>query len=94
MGWSVSGLIFSGIIAFFAHRRSRAEGGFYDADIYGMTAGTHRAYAVIAALFFVAFGLASYLRAGTIAVWIFAPFVLFALFYLTSFLRGAHEDDG
>lgn len=93
MGWSVWGAAAAGIIAAFAYGRSRVHGGFYDSDIYGMTPKTHRAYAAVAALFALAFSTCAIARAGTIAVWILAPFVLFALFYLTSFLRGAHEDD-
>ena len=93
MGWSVLGAVLAGIIAVFAFRRSRTPGGFYDTDVYGMTARTHRAYATAGTLFVIAFLVATAFGSGTMAIWIFAPFVLFAVFYVTSFLRGAHEDD-
>lgn len=93
MGWNVWGAVAAGIIAIFAHLRSRAQGGFYDADVYGMTPRTHRTYASVSALFCAALLTCAILDAGTIGFWILCAFVLFALFYLTSFLRGAHEDD-
>ncbi|HET9030114.1 MAG TPA: hypothetical protein VFN49_08055 [Candidatus Aquilonibacter sp.] len=93
MGWSVWGLILAGIIALFAWSRSRRPGGFYDADIYGLTPRDHAIYGSIAAAFAVAFALTALLALGTITLYLFAAFVVFAVFYLTSFLRGAHEDD-
>lgn len=94
MNWSVLGLAGSGIIALFALRRSRTPGGYYDTDVYGMTPATHRAYAVVGGAFSAGFIFTCLSRASTIGFYLFAAFVLFALFYLTSFLRGAHEDDG
>ncbi len=94
MIWGVLGVVVSGIIALFALQRSRTPGGYYDTDVYGMTPATHRTYATTAGAFFAAFIFTCLLRAGTIGFYLFAAFVLFALFYLTSFLRGAHEDDG
>jgi hypothetical protein len=80
--------------AVFSWFRSRTPGGYYDADVYGMTAAVHRRYAAIASVFLLAFLYTLFAGAGTIAFWIFTAFVLFALFYYTSFLRGAHEEDG
>lgn len=94
MIWSVLGVAGSGIIAIFAMLRSRSPGGYYDTDVYGMTPASHRTYAWVAIAFFGAFVFTRLFGAGTISFYIFAAFVLFALFYLTSFLRGAHEDDG
>ncbi len=91
---SVLGGALSGIIGVFALFRAFRPGGYYDADVYGMTAATHRAYAALSWGFFVAFVFTRWFRAGTIAFYLLAAFVLVALFYLTSFLRGAHEDDG
>ena len=94
MNWNVLGLVTSGIIALFALKRSRTPGGYYDTDVYGMTPVTHRTYAAVAGAFFAAFIFTCLSRASTIGFYLFAAFVLFALFYVTSFLRGAHEDDG
>jgi hypothetical protein len=76
-----------------AYRRSRGTGGFYDRDVYGMTARTHLRYALAALAFAVAFAATARWFAQTATVWVYAAFVLFAVFYLTSYLRGAHEDD-
>jgi hypothetical protein len=94
VGWSVLGLVASGIIALIAFRRSRAPGGFYDADVYEMTAANHRTYAGVFIAFGAAFSLSIPLGTGTLRFWLLASFAFVAIFYLTSFLRGAHEDDG
>ena len=94
VGWSVLGAVIAGILAGLAFVRSRAPGGFYDADVYGMTPVVHRRYVWTALAFFAAFLCSAWSRADTIGIWLLAAFVLVAIFYLTSFLRGAHEDDG
>jgi Ca2+/Na+ antiporter len=76
-----------------AYLRSRGSGGFYDRDVYGMTARTHQRYAGIAFAFAVAFAIVARWFAQSATIWLYAAFVLFAVFYLTSYLRGAHEDD-
>jgi hypothetical protein len=81
------------LLGAFAYLRSRARGGFYDREVYGMTAATHRAYAAISLVFSGAFAVAAGHFADAATVWIYAAFVLFGIFYLTSYLRGAQEDD-
>ena len=81
------------LLAAAAYLRARGRGGFYDRDVYGMTAKTHRTYAGIALAFAGAFAVAAAWFASTATIWLYAAFVLFAVFYLTSYLRGAHEDD-
>ncbi|MGA7745679.1 MAG: hypothetical protein WCA52_01570, partial [Candidatus Aquilonibacter sp.] len=77
-----------------AYVRSRGSGGFYDNEVYGMTAHTHRRYALAAAAFALAFFAVGWWWPRTGAtIWLFAAFVLFAVFYLTSYLRGASESD-
>jgi hypothetical protein len=91
--WSIGGFAAAVAVGLIAVLRSRSRGGFYDADVYGMTPRTHRTYAALAAAFALAFLASLALGRERAAVWILAAFVPFALFYLTSFLRGAHEDD-
>lgn len=93
MTWNLTGACCAFVLALFAYTRSRARGGYYDADVYGMTPVIHRRYAFAALGWGLGFTAATIAHAGTIGLWLFAPFVVFALFYLTSFLRGAHEDD-
>jgi len=59
-----------------------------------MTPIAHRRYALVASAFAFAFFAAAlwWPRSGA-TIWLFSAFVLFAVFYLTSFLRGAHETD-
>jgi hypothetical protein len=87
------GSIVALLLAAFAYLRSRAPGGFYDREIYGMTPSTHRAYGSISIIFTVVFAYAAVHFPDSATVWLYAAFVLFAIFYLTSYLRGAQEDD-
>lgn len=82
------------LLAGAAYLRSRSTGGFYDREIYAMTPKTQRRYGLIALAFAAVFAVAAFwnVLAGA-TIWLDAAFVLFAVFYLTSYLRGAHEDD-
>ncbi|HVA33738.1 MAG TPA: hypothetical protein VNG31_06285 [Candidatus Baltobacteraceae bacterium] len=91
--WSLVGLGLALLIAIVAWRRSRSRGGFYDADVYGMTAFAHRRYALISLAFAACFGAAAAFRLETAGVIALALYALVAVFYATSFLRGASEDD-
>jgi hypothetical protein len=94
MGWDVAGAIASLLLALAAQARSRSAGGFYDAEVYGMTPYSHRRYALIALGFALAFfAVARWWPRSAATIWVFAAFVLFAVFYLTSYLRGADESD-
>lgn len=94
MGWDVAGAIASILLAFAAQARSRSAGGFYDAEVYGMTPRSHRRYALIGLVFALAFfAVARWWPRSGATIWLFAAFVLFAVFYLTSYLRGAYESD-
>jgi hypothetical protein len=94
MSWELAGALASILLAAAAYVRSRGSGGFYDNEVYGMTALSHRRYAVAAAAFALAFFAVGWWWPRTGAtIWLFAAFVLFAVFYLTSYLRGASESD-
>jgi hypothetical protein len=94
MSWELAGALASVLLAAAAYLRSRGNGGFYDAEVYGMTAATHRRYAVAGAIFAIGFfALAVAAPGGPATIWLFAAFVLVAVFYVTSYLRGASDDD-
>jgi hypothetical protein len=93
MAWSVAGLILSLLLAGFAFVRSRAAGGFYDAGVYGMTSSAHRRAAITASCFALGFAATWAFAAPGAAFWIFAAFIVGAVTYLSSFLRGFTEDD-
>jgi len=81
------------VVAGLAWQRSRGRGGYYDAQLYAMTARTHRAYASISLAFaaFFAFTFAwQHQAAGVTGL---ALYAVIAIFYATSFLRGASDDD-
>lgn len=92
MNWNLAGVAASLALGAFAFARSRVPGTFYDAGVYGLTPAAHVRYAAVflgAAALFAANWVFDW-RAATIVA---GAATLAALFYLTSFLRGAHEDD-
>jgi hypothetical protein len=94
MWWTIGGALSAVIIAVVAFLRSRSPGGYYDAEVYGMTPAAHRRYATIACIFAIFFIAMIVLGARTVALAGLAAFTIFAVFYLTSFLRGFSDDDG
>ncbi|HTU71797.1 MAG TPA: hypothetical protein VMF11_15955 [Candidatus Baltobacteraceae bacterium] len=94
MVWDLAGAVASILLGLAALCRSRSTGGFYDRDVYAMTPAVHRRYSFGAAAFALAFfAVAGWAPRSGATIWLFAAFVLFAVFYLTSFLRGASDDD-
>jgi hypothetical protein len=94
MSWDDAGAIASLLLGAAAYLRGRGPGGFYDAQVYGMTPRTHRAFAVASLVFSLAFfAVGRWWPSGAATIWVGAAFVLFAVFYLSSYLRGAYEDE-
>ena len=93
MIYSIAGIALALGVSAVAWRRSRSGGGFYDREVYGMEAATHRRYA-IASLAFAAFFAAAY-AARSVAAGIagLALYALIAVLYAASFLPGAHDRD-
>jgi alkylation response protein AidB-like acyl-CoA dehydrogenase len=90
---SLAGIAASLLLAAVAFARSRAAGGFYDAEVYAMTPQTHRRYAAIAVACAAAFATCLLPPFAPLLFWAGAAFTVLAVFYLTSYLRGAHEQD-
>jgi len=91
--WAGLGLALSLFTALFAWRRSsRAAGNYYAADIYGMTALTHRRYAAISVGCAAAFA-AGIFTAAIPTVPLLAAYALLAIFYFSSFARGFSDED-
>jgi hypothetical protein len=86
MLWSLAGLAIALVVAAAALRCSRSPGGFYDRDTYGMSASMH---SLVFALFFAA---SSLLRLETAGIAGLALYALIAIFYASSFLRGASDE--
>jgi len=91
--WSGIGLIASLLTAAFAWNRSRSGGGYYDTQVYEMTARTHRSVALAALAFAAIFAATFALHGESIAVATLGIFVTGAIFYGASFLRGASDDE-
>ena len=91
--WNVVGFSLAIAIAGIAFLRSRARGGYYDAEVYGMVASTHRRYAAVSLAFALFFAIAFALRAEPAGFIGLAIYVAIALLYLTSFLRGYADYD-
>lgn len=86
------GLVAALVLLAAAWRKSAAPAGYYDGQVYGMTPGTHRRYALMATVFAIAFGVAAAARFETAGIVALALFVPVAIFYVTSFVRGASDE--
>jgi hypothetical protein len=93
MAWSLVGLTLALAVAATAWRRGRLDGGFYDRDVYGMNALTHRRYAIVSLSFAAYFAAAYALRLEAAGVLGLAVYALIAILYAASFLQGAHDPD-
>ncbi len=91
--WSLIGLFVAVVVAALAWQRSRRSGGYYDAQIYAMTARTHRGYALASLAFAVFFVCTFVLRLDSAGVAGLALYAVIAIFYIASFLRGASDED-
>jgi hypothetical protein len=90
--WSLAGLILALAVAAAAWRRSRAPGGFYDRETYGMDASAHRRYCAVS-LAFVPYFAVTYARGyATAGIAGLALYALIAVFYAASFLQGAPDE--
>ena len=88
----VGSVLFALAFAAFAFARSFMKSGFYDAEIYGLTPATHRKYAGIGLGLGAIIGVLFRINQQAIAFMLDAVLAIVAVFYLSSFLRGAHEE--
>jgi hypothetical protein len=91
--WSLIGLALALFVAAAALLRPRLRPGYYDADLYGMTARVHRRYGVISLLFALFFDVTYRTGASSAGVGGLAVYAVIAVFYAASFLRGASDAD-
>ena len=88
----VGSVLFALAFTAFAYARSFAKSGYYDGAIYGMTAATHRKYAGVGLLLGAIIWTLFLVHQEAIAMVADAVLAIVAVFYLSSFLRGAHEE--
>jgi hypothetical protein len=89
--YAVIGIVLGCAGALVAFARSRTPASFYAADVYHMTARSHRTFAIVSAAFAVAFACA--LIWPVFAVPLLALYTLAIIFYLSSFARGFSGED-
>jgi hypothetical protein len=90
--WNLIGAAVALGIAVLAWQRSRsAGGGFYDDGVYGMAPAIHLRYALVSAAFALFFVAMFALQASTAGLAGLALYVLIAILYASSFLRGASD---
>lgn len=75
-----------------ALRCSRSHGGFYDRGVYGMSASSHRRYAMVSLAFAVYFAVTFALRYDAAGIAGLALYTLVAVLYAASFLQGASDE--
>ncbi|HZZ00951.1 MAG TPA: hypothetical protein VFE36_15425 [Candidatus Baltobacteraceae bacterium] len=91
--WNVVGIALALCIAGLALFRSRARGGHYDAEVYGMEPSTHRRYAAISLAFALFFAVSFALGTELASLVALSMYAVIALLYLTSFIRGYADND-
>jgi hypothetical protein len=90
--WNLIGAVAALAFGAAAWRRSQsAAGGFYDEGVYGMSRAIHRRYALAGLGFAIYFSVAFALHAAIAGLAGFAVFVLIAILYASSFIRGASD---
>lgn len=90
--WNGVGLALCAVVIVIALFKSKRAGGYYEREVYGMTARTHRAYASLSALFAAAFA-ASFFWSVIPAVPLLGAYALIFIFYLSSFARGFSDEE-
>jgi hypothetical protein len=91
--WSGVGLVLCAVVIAFAVRAGRRESGsYYAREVYGMTARTHLAYALLSGAFGAAFAAAFAVRAIP-AVPLLGVYALVFIFYFSSFARGFSDEE-
>jgi hypothetical protein len=93
MVWVLIGMLLALAVGATAWRRSLAHGGFYDRDVYAMTPAIHRRYAMLSLGFAAYFAAVLAFRLESAGIAGLALYALIAVFYATSFLRGAPDRD-
>ena len=92
MMWSIFGLILALLVAAVAWKSSHAPGGFYAREVYAMDAAAHRRYAFLSLAFALYFAIAYGIHRDAAGIAGLALYALIAIFYATSFLRGASDE--
>jgi hypothetical protein len=90
-GYAAFGLLLSLAGAAFAFSRERAAHSFYAADVYHLTARSHRRFVALSALTAAGFVIA--LRWPIIELPLLALYTLLLVLYASSFARGFADDD-
>ena len=91
--WAIIGLLLALGGAALASARSRsARHGYYESQVYGMTATSHRRFAIVSLVFAGFFALLGAFPIFPISL-VFGAYVVFIVLYLSSFARGATGED-
>lgn len=92
--WALSGFVLSGALTLAACRVCAARRGALDElDRYGLDFLGHARYATLFSCFAAGFLVTLVGRSETLAMILFAPLALAAIFYGATFVRGAVGED-
>ena len=89
--WALAGLFLALGGAAFAGVRSRSHGGFYEAEVYAMSATSHRRFVIVSLAFAGVFALLGAVPVVPLVPFL-AAYVLFLILYVSSFARGATSE--
>lgn len=91
--WSAVGLVLCGLVMAVAALKSKhGHGGYYEREVYAMTARTHRAYIALSAVFAAIFA-AAFFVSGVPVIPLLGAYALVFIFYFSSFARGFSDEE-
>lgn len=91
--WNGAGLVLCAIVMLVATIKSkRGNAGYYEREVYGMTARSHRAYVVLSGAFAAAF-IVGYFVSGIPVIPLLGAYALVFIFYFSSFARGFSDEE-
>lgn len=91
--WNSAGLLLCCVVIVIAGLKSKhGKAGYYEREVYGMTARSHVAYLTLSAIFGALF-VAAYFTSGIPVIPLLGAYALVFIFYFTSFARGFSDEE-
>lgn len=91
--WSSVGLALCAVVLAVAFVKSkRRRGSYYESEVYGMTARSHRAYIALSGVFAALF-TAAFFTVDVPVIPLLAVYALVFIFYFSSFARGFSDEE-
>jgi membrane-bound ClpP family serine protease len=91
--WNSAGLLLCFIVIVTSGLKSKhGKAGYYEREVYGMTARTHLAYLLLSIVFAALFA-AAFFAGGIPVIPLLGAYALVFIFYFSSFARGFSDEE-